>query len=512
MMDAISSAYFMSTLVKDEMQALSRNNTWTLVPPTNQTPITCKWLFRIKRNADGSISRFKARFVARGFLQQPGHDYSETFSPVTKPATIRIVLSIALARNWSLWQLDVNNAFLHGTLTEEVYMVQPPGFRDPQFPTHVCKLRKALYGLKQAPRAWYIELCRFLISVGFQKSRADASLFIYSSHGTLIYFLVYVDDIVLTGNNAKAVEEFVRQLTHKFSVKDLGMLHHFLGIEVVPTPTGIFLTQRQYILHILESCKMHGAKEATTPMCTKSSLSLTDGTSPADATQYRRTLGLLQYLSFTRPDISFAVNRLSQFMHAPTETHWQGVKRILRYLKGTLDHGLFLRRSSPLTLSVFSDSDWGGVTDGGKSTTAYVLYSGGNIISWKSAKQKTVSRSSTEAEYKAVANASAEMLWVRNLLTELGISLVSTPQLFCDNQGATYACINPVFHSRMKHLALDFFFVRELVESGQLVVKHISTKQQIADILTKPLSKTPFQFFRSKLGVSNGSSILRGAY
>ncbi|CAH9127456.1 unnamed protein product [Cuscuta epithymum] len=164
------------------------------------------------------------------------------------------------------------------------------------------------------------------------------------------------------------------------------MLHHFLGIEVVPTPTGIFLTQRQYILHILESCKMHGAKEATTPMCTKSLLSLTDGTSPADATQYRRTLGLLQYLSFTQPDISFAVNRLSEFMHAPTETHWQGVKRILRYLKGTLDHGLFLRRSSPLTLSVFSNSDWGGVTDGGKSTTAYVLYLGGNIISWKSAK------------------------------------------------------------------------------------------------------------------------------
>ncbi|CAH9085925.1 unnamed protein product [Cuscuta epithymum] len=197
-------------------------------------------------------------------------------------------------------------------------------------------------------------------------------------------------------------------------------------------------------------------------------------------------------------------------MHAPTETHWQGVKRILRYLKGTLNHGLFLNRSTPLTLSVFSDSDWGGVTDGGLSTTAYVLYLGGNIISWKSAKQKTVSRSSTEAEYKAIANASAEMLWVRSLLTELGISLVSTPQLFCDNQGATYVCSNPVFHSRMKHFALDFFFVRELVEHGQLIVKHISTKHQIADILTKPLGKAPFQLFRSKLGVSNGSSILRG--
>ncbi|CAH9066109.1 unnamed protein product [Cuscuta europaea] len=173
-------------------------------------------------------------------------------------------------------------------------MAQPPGFRDPQFPTHVCKLHKALYGLKQAPRAWYMELSRFLLSVGFHKSRADASLFIYSSNGILIYFLVYVDDIVLTGNNSHAIEAFVRQLTHRFSVKDLGMLHHFLGIEVVPTPTGIFLTQRQYILNILETCNMNGAKEAATPMCTKTSVVLRDDTSPTDATQYRQALGLLQ--------------------------------------------------------------------------------------------------------------------------------------------------------------------------------------------------------------------------
>ncbi|CAH9063994.1 unnamed protein product [Cuscuta epithymum] len=188
------------------------------------------------------------------------------------------------------------------------------------------------------------------------------------------------------------------------------MLNRFLGMEVIPHPDGLFLSQRQYTLHILETCNMHEAREAPTPMSSNSSLHITDGHVSADASQYRRAIGLLQYLAFTRPDISFAVNRLTQFMHAPTDVHWQGVKRILRYLKGTLDFGLFLNRLSPMTISVFSDSDWGGVHDGGKSTTAYVIYLGSNIISWKSAKQKTVSRSSTEAEYRAVAHASAELL------------------------------------------------------------------------------------------------------
>ncbi|CAH9086626.1 unnamed protein product [Cuscuta epithymum] len=496
--------------MEEEMNALKRNQTWTLVPRQAQHPITCKWLFRIKRHADGSIARFKARLVVRGFLQQPGRDYAETFSPVTKPATIRLVLSIALARNWPLRQLDVNNAFLHGSLSEEVYMVQPPGFIDSSQPTHICRLNKALYGLKQAPRAWYLELSRFLLSTGFRKSRADASLFIYAHRDILMYFLVYVDDIVLTGNNPLALQQFVTQLTGRFSIKDLGPLHHFLGVETISLPQGMFLSQRQYIVHILEECRMDGAKENTTPMSSNSPLHLTDGTAITDSHQYRKALGLLQYLAFTRPDISFAVNRLSQFMHAPTEAHWQGVKRVLRYLKGTLNYGLFLKRDSPLTLTAFSDSDWGGIHDGGKSTTAYVLYLGSNIISWKSAKQKTVARSSTEAEYRAIAHASAEILWLRNLLSELGVHLSTTPTLFCDNQGATYVCVNPVFHSRMKHVALDFFFVRDLVESGQLKVHHISNKLQIADILTKPLGKSLFERFRSKLGVSDGTSILRG--
>ncbi|KAM0003914.1 putative RNA-directed DNA polymerase [Helianthus debilis subsp. tardiflorus] len=493
-----------------ELNALVQNHTWELVPRTTQNVIGCKWIFRIKRKADGTIDKYKARLVAKGFHQQFGKDYFDTFSPVTKPVTIRTVLSIALSKRWPLHQLDVNNAFLHGTLHEDVYMIQPPGFANSEFPNHICKLRKSLYGLKQAPRAWYNELTSFLLRSGFRKSISDPSLFIYQHHNVTCYLLVYVDDIVLTGSDTSFLESFIRSLGHKFSIKDLGLLHHFLGIEVIPTPQGLFLSQHRHIQDVLTSFKMDGAKDVLTPLSVSDPLSSVDSTPPIDPTPYRKLVGSLQYLAFTRPDISFAINKLSQFMHSPRQSHWQALKRVLRYLKGTVHHGLYLHRDSPLTLRAFSDSDWGGVHNAGRSTTAYILYLGSNIISWRSSRQKTVSRSSTEAEYKAVANAAAEISWVQNLLQELGIKHTHIPQLFCDNTGATYLCANPVYHSKMKHVALDYHFVREQVNAGKLQVMHISSKDQLADVLTKPLPRMPFISFRSKIGVSNGSSILRG--
>ncbi|KAK1416517.1 hypothetical protein QVD17_32308 [Tagetes erecta] len=495
----------------DEYNALISNGTWDLVPaPIAKAPIGCKWVFRVKRKPDGSIKTYKARLVAKGFHQQYGRDYFDTFSPVTKPATIRIVLSLALSKGWPLRQLDINNAFLQGTLTEEVYMKQPTGYINQQFPNHVCRLRKSIYGLKQASRAWYMELTSFLIQFGFKKSLADASLFIFQQGKHIIYFMVYVDDIVLTGSHPKVLEKFISTLASRFSLKDLGMLHHFLGIEVIPTSSGLFLSQHRHIEDLLTNVKMEGAKDVTTPLCSTESLYPNDGSPAVDPTPYRQIIGSLQYLAFTRPDVSFAVNRLSQFMHAPTQKHWQALKRVLRYLKGTIYHGLFLSRGSPLTLTAFADSDWGGTNDGGRSTSAYLLYLGSNIISWRSSRQKSVSRSSTEAEYKALANAAAELSWVQNILQELGITLPHCPRLFCDNTGATYLCANPVYHSRMKHVALDYHFVRERVTSGLLQVFHINTADQPADVLTKPLSRGPFLKFRSKIGVSDGSSILRG--
>ncbi|KAK9057120.1 hypothetical protein SSX86_024487 [Deinandra increscens subsp. villosa] len=493
-----------------EFNALIQNQTWDLVPPTSHSPIGCKWVFRVKRNPDETIEKYKARLVAKGFLQQYGKDYFDTFSPVTKPVTIRTVLSIALSKNWPLRQLDVNNAFLHGTLHEDVYMTQPPGYENSEFPHHICKLKKSLYGLKQAPRAWYIELANFLLHFGFQKSLADASLFIYRKSDIVCYFMVYVDDIVLTGNDSAFLDKFINTLSNRFSIKDLGLLHHFLGIEVIHTTQGLFLSQHRLIQYVLTQFHMDGAKDVMTPLSISDPLVPMDSSPTVDATPYRRLVGSLQYLAFTRPDISFAINKLSQFMHASRQSHLQAIKRVLRYLKGSIHHGLFLRRHSPLKLSAFSDSDWGGVHDAGRSTTAYVLYLGTNVISWKSARQKSVSRSSTEAEYKALANATAELLWVKNLLHELGISITTSPTLFCDNTGATYLCANPVYHSRMKHVALDYHFVRELITAGQLRVFHVNSHDQLADMLTKPLSRALFLRNRSKIGVSDGSSILRG--
>ncbi|KAJ0580022.1 putative RNA-directed DNA polymerase [Helianthus annuus] len=493
-----------------EFNALLKNATWDLVPPSSHKPIGCKWVFRIKRNPDGSIAKYKARLVAKGFLQEYGKNYTETFSPVTKPVTIRTILSIALSKNWQLRQLDVNNAFLHGTLYEDVYMSQPPGYVNPDLPNHICKLRKSLYGLKQAPRAWYMELTKFLLDFGFRKSQADPSLFIYNNDGLVCFFLVYVDDIVLTGNSPVFVQKVVDALASRFSIKDLGILHHFLGIEVIPTSKGLFLSQHTHILNLLNRFKMDGAKPVNTPLSSSETLSQFDGSPTVDPTPYRQLVGSLQYLAFTRPDVSFAVNKLSQYMHCPTQLHWQALKRVLRYLKGTLYHGLFLNRGSSLDLKVFTDSDWGGISDGGRSTTAYITYLGSNILSWRSPRQKSVSRSSTEAEYKALANGAAEVSWVQNLLVELGLPATSPPTLFCDNAGATYLCANPIYHSRMKHVALDYHFVREKITAGTLRVLHIHSADQLADVLTKPLGRVPFQRLRSKIGVSDGSSILRG--
>ncbi|XP_043692990.1 probable inactive purple acid phosphatase 27 [Telopea speciosissima] len=306
-----------------EINALIKNGTWTLVSPRPQMNIVgCKWVYRIKRLADRSIKRYKARLVAKGFHQQEGLDDSETFSPVVKPTTIRLVLSLAVSKGWPIRQLDVQNAFLHGILKEEVYMAQPPGFTNLQFSNHVCRIHKSLYGLKQAPRAWFDRLSEFLTEFGFLGSKTDTSLFIYNTATTTMYLLVYVDDIVLTGNNTIFMSRFLDQLAKTFAIKDLGNLHYFLGISVHSHARGYYALSTAYA-------------------------------------------------TLTRPDISFAVNKVCQFMHRPCNDRWAAVKRILRYLKSTIDHGLFLERQPTLQLSAYSDADWVGCPDDRKSTGGF---------------------------------------------------------------------------------------------------------------------------------------------
>ena len=497
--------------MSDEFMALMKNGTWSLVPPEPRFNIIGnKWVFRLKRNPDGSIARYKAQLVAKGFHQRPGIDFKDTFSPIIKPQTIKLVLSIAISKKWLLSQMDVNNAFLQGTLSEEVYMSQPLGFIHQNFPHHVCKLHKSLYGLKQAPRAWYNELKSFVVAYGFSNSKSDPSLFIYNKDNVISYFLVYVDDLLLIGNDSSFLHNFKQALAKKFSLKDLGTPSHFLGVELLPTSTGIFMTQHHYIRELLQKANMLDAKPVSTPMATSCSLTLEDDTSVCDASFYRSIIGSLHYLSITRPDVAFPVNKLSQFMQKPNTTHMQALKRVLRYLKATISHGLHLVPTKCLTLQAFCDADWGGDINDRKSTGAYIIYLGSNAISWSCKKQPTVARSSTEAEYRTIGSTTTELLWLQQVLKELGINIQQPPSIFSDNIGATYLCANPVFHTRMKHLAIDYHFVRDLVAKNQLTVSHVPSSHQLADLLTKPLSSARHSFLTSKIGVVESSSILWG--
>jgi hypothetical protein len=396
--------------MQEEYDALISNATWILCPrPTHNNVIRNKWVYKIKKKADGSIERFKARLVAKGFDQQDGVDYTETFSPVIKASTIRVVLALSVHFDWPIRQLDVSNAFLQGTLNEEVYMEQPPGFQDTSQPNLVCKLHKAIYGLKQAPRAWYTRLSNFLLDLGFQGSLVDTSLFILVQGAVHIYMLVYVDDILITGTHPSVISSIITKLQAEFPLKDLGSLHYFLGIQVTRDSAGLHICQNKYITDLLHKTHMDGSKPSKSTCSSGTKLSKHDGEPLADPTTYRQVVGALQYCTLTRPEIAYSVNQLCQHMHAPSSTHWIAAKRVLRYLNGAKDHGLHYTKSN-LQLNAFCDSDWAGCPDDRRSTSGFAVFLGDCLIA---------SRSSTEAEYRSLSLTTVELFWLRMLFKEL---------------------------------------------------------------------------------------------
>ncbi|GJX13772.1 ribonuclease H-like domain-containing protein, partial [Tanacetum coccineum] len=310
-------------------------------------------------NGTWLIKRYKARLVANGRNQQQGIYCDETFSSVVKPATIRTVLSLAVSRDWPIHQLDVKNAFLHGHLSETVYMHQPLGFVDPAHPDYVCHLKRSLYGLKQASRAWFQRFASYATRVGFQHSKTDSSLFIFHRGTDIAYLLLYVDDIILTTSSTTFLQRVISSLHAEFSMTDLGSLNYFLGISAQQTSTGMFLSQSKYAEEILERAHMQHCNPCRTPVDTESKLG-PDGDPVFDSTLYRSLASALQYLTFTRPDISYAVQHVCLYMHDPHEPHLAALKRILQYVHGTFDHGLQLHVSTMTQLTAYTDADWAG--------------------------------------------------------------------------------------------------------------------------------------------------------
>ena len=487
--------------MRDEMDALWSRGTWDLVdPPTDADIVGCKWVYSIKYNSDGSIERYKARLVAKGYTQTYGVDFFETFSPVARLGTIRLVLSVAVHHGWPLFQLDVKNAFLYGDLHETVYMQQPPGFEVQGECQKVCKLKKAIYGLKQSPRAWFHKLFEVMSSFGFVRSASDHSLFIKKTSTGIVVMVVYVDDIILTGSSAQDISATKDHLQKHFVTKDLGHLRYFLGIEVARNKEGLVLSQRKYVLDLLKETGMLGAKPANIPMDPKTHM-FDEKSEYVDSASFRSLVGKLLYVTVTRPDISLAVSKISQFMDKPTKVHWDAAMMVLRYLKSSPGKGLLFKRNPSLDVVAYTDADYAGSVEDRKSTSGFCVFVGGNLVTWRSKKQTVVARSSAESEYRAMAQTAAEIMWVKSVLTELQ-EKVSLPMLMmCDNRAATYIANNPVFHERTKHIEVDCHYVRDLVQAGYICTDHVSSEDQVADVFTKALARPNFSKCCDKLSM-----------
>ncbi|RVX19268.1 Retrovirus-related Pol polyprotein from transposon RE1 [Vitis vinifera] len=426
--------------------------------PPGKKPVGCRWIYTVKYKADGSIERFKARLVAKGYTQTYGIDYTETFAPVVKINTVRVLLSLAANLDWPLQQFDVKNAFLHGELYEEVYMDLPPGCMVPEKQCQkVCKLKKSLYGLKQSPRALFGRFTKSMRAFGYCQSNSDHTLFLKKQHGKITALIVYVDDMVVTGNDPEERKTLQNYLFREFEMKDLEK-----GLKLCVEPNQV----------------------------------------STDKGKYQRLVGRLMYLAHTRPDLAYALSVVSQYMHNPGEQHMNAVMRILRYLKNAPRKGiLFAKNVDHQSIEVYTDADWAGAVDDRRSTSGYFTFVGGNLVTWKSKKQNVVARSSAKAEFRGMALGLCEALWLRLLLQDLGYLSRQPIRLFCDNKAACDIAHNPVQHDRTKHVEVDRFFIKEKLDDKIVELPKIRSEDQLADILTKAVSSQVFSKFLDKLGM-----------
>jgi len=498
---------------QQEIDVLQKKGTWSLVDlPPGREAISNKWVLRVKYNADGSIEKFKARLVARGFEQEPGKDYDADHitSPVGEIKSLRVLLAIAAIKNWSLRQLDVVSAFLNGTIDEELYMRQPEGFDDRS--GRVCKLRKALYGLKQASKNWNKAVHRVLLSIGFVQFDSERCVYIYSCGADIVVLWLYVDDMVLASNNNALIDAIIAQLAAHFELKDRGEASWVLGLHITRDKKAgtISVDQSKYIQDMLSRYRMHASKPVRTPAVKGEPLRAADSPSTEEEivamshVPYKSAVGsLLHAANGTRPDISWAVGDASRFNATPGKAHWMAVKRILRYLKGTASKCIRYTRppqsssSDPIIVRGYADASWASIIDSRRSWTGVAFFIADGVTLWASRAQPTVALSTAEAEYMALSAAGQEVKWLSSFLSELGVCFDIS--VFVDNISAIHLAEGHTDHSRTKHIDIRHHFVRDMINEGVLKVEWISGENMVADILTKPLDFVTHERHASRL-------------
>ncbi|EGD72511.1 hypothetical protein PTSG_11605 [Salpingoeca rosetta] len=488
----------------------SANGVIKLIPrsavPRQHTPLKSRFVFKVKRDAEGTLTRFKARWVAKGFSQRPGIDFDQTYAPTPAAKTILTVLAVSLQRQHQLHQLDFKSAYLQADLKEELYMELPPHFTDiddgaQRYAGKVCRLLKPLYGLKQAGRAWAKKLHTFLKTNGWAQSNVDACLFTkLHDDGQRTWIITYVDDLIISGSSERHIRACKQQIKESFEAEDLGPLTWYLGLHLTSPADGVLhIAQTQAINDIVNDYNLAAAASVSTPMrvgIDASSIS----EQPDRRLPFRNLVGSLLYLANrTRPDVSFACGLLCRYMDRYTTVHWQAAKHVVRYLKATSEHGLLFKRRSgtrkdqPLDLVCYSDASFGTDQLTGRSTTGFTCYINGCLVSWSSRLQPTVALSTAEAEYMAISAAAQDVVFLRQLLMDLGEPEAGATKMLTDNQAAIAIGNDHVTKPRTKHIRIRHHFVRELIADGTIVLQHCPGTQMVADALTKALDKQTFE-------------------
>jgi uncharacterized membrane protein YciS (DUF1049 family) len=459
-------------------------------------------VFKNKMNEQGQIVRSKARLVCKGYAQIEGLHFDETFAPIATLEAIRMFLAYDCHKQFKVYQMDVKSDFLNGDIKEEVYMKQPEGFQLSDNPNFVCKMKKALYGLKQAPHAWYHRLDTYLQDKGFKRETFDNNLYIKQEGNDLLIVLVYVYDIIFGSNNASLVNWFASTMQSEFEMSMIGELSFFLGLQITQRSEGIFLSQEKYLREMLKRFQMEDSKPMGTPMVTGCKLSKDDVSPDVDQSSYRSMIGNLLYITTSRPDIMHAVGMVGRYQVAPKQSKLLVVKRIFKYLKGTMDYVLWYPRNQNFQLSVYSDVDWANCVDERKNTSGGAFFLGDSLVSWLSNKKGSIFLSTTEVEYIAPATCYTQVLWMIQTLADLEVNYIASIPIHCNNTSAISVSKNPVFHSKTKHIPIKYHFLREHVTKSVVSMHYIPSKDHIVDIFTKPLAQAQFEYLRQKLGVT----------